>query len=452
MRLSSAVPLGRGRRSGAARWLLWAALSLSLACGPLPSGANPTPPAAPAAPVSTNFLTPRPREPRQLSPSQQAQDFAEQGRQRLVYLADSPEGNGYQVLLEIQSRPGGLLELAGLADKHGVAMVASRVQGPHGQPGTPFHDDFKNVMRASTYRHLAIPLKVSDSGPVPIPQSERFVNICSALRLLPALEIANRGQEIEPADDLDNEESDDTQGDSDNVVEELLQNFRSYLGMARAICLGAACMEHYEQGIALEQTALEQLAQVVKSGQLTTSELRQVISGQQQLLSSLPELQAVLDSEFFLAVRGLEARDDMDQKAREAARDELAARYLAVRPLFEAPQMTFPVSPGEMPDPVSQVAREWANKKDFLPLLVRSRLVYTRRSAVEVMAGLEAYRQDKGEYPESLDQIVPAYLSRMPYDSFSDGGKFVYSRTPNGYSLESVSPALPSGKDGRIRW
>lgn len=283
-------------------------------------------------------------------------------------------------------------------------------------------------MRAATYRHLAAPVTVPKTGPIAIPEAERFVTICSALRLLPALEMRNSDRE------------------------EQLANFRVYLGMARAICRDAATIEHYQQGLALEETALTHLAQAVKSGRLTTTELRQVISGQQQLLGSAQELQPILDSEYLLAVRRLEAKK-LDDDSRKATLDALSARFLAARPLFADPELR-PRGDGEKwPAPVGQLAEEWAKQEDFLPVLVRSRRVATQRSAVELLAGLEAYRKDKGRYPDTLQAVVPAYLSRMPEDWITAGGQFAYRKTEKGFTLESVSPGLPGlPASRRLAW
>ncbi len=50
---------------------------------------------------------------------------------------------------------------------------------------------------------------------------------------------------------------------------------------------------------------------------------------------------------------------------------------------------------------------------------------------------LAVYRAEHGSYPESIDQLVPAVLERLPVEVFS-GKPFVYKRSADGFLLYGV--------------
>jgi hypothetical protein len=61
-----------------------------------------------------------------------------------------------------------------------------------------------------------------------------------------------------------------------------------------------------------------------------------------------------------------------------------------------------------------------------------------------VAAALAVYRAEQGEYPETLDQLVPGVVAQVPNDLYS-GKPFIYRRMPDaGYLLYSV---FENGKD-----
>lgn len=52
-----------------------------------------------------------------------------------------------------------------------------------------------------------------------------------------------------------------------------------------------------------------------------------------------------------------------------------------------------------------------------------------RQAALEAMFAAQAYRRDKGEFPESLDQLVPEYLPAVLLDPCDrNGGRTLYRR------------------------
>jgi len=52
-----------------------------------------------------------------------------------------------------------------------------------------------------------------------------------------------------------------------------------------------------------------------------------------------------------------------------------------------------------------------------------------RQAALEALLATQAYRRDKGEFPESLDQLVPKYLDAVPLDPCDpNGGRILYRR------------------------
>lgn len=52
---------------------------------------------------------------------------------------------------------------------------------------------------------------------------------------------------------------------------------------------------------------------------------------------------------------------------------------------------------------------------------------------------LEAYRAERGRYPDKCERLVPEYLPEVPGDLFGDRPPR-YRRTPDGYLLYSVGP------------
>jgi len=51
-----------------------------------------------------------------------------------------------------------------------------------------------------------------------------------------------------------------------------------------------------------------------------------------------------------------------------------------------------------------------------------------------VVVALESYRRDRGEYPETLDALVPDYVAELPQNPF-DGQDFTYARADGTYLL-----------------
>ncbi len=57
---------------------------------------------------------------------------------------------------------------------------------------------------------------------------------------------------------------------------------------------------------------------------------------------------------------------------------------------------------------------------------------------------LRAYRLEHGNYPVSLDKLLPGYLQSIPVDPFGAGESLHYQRVGQGYTIYSCGP---NGKD-----
>lgn len=61
--------------------------------------------------------------------------------------------------------------------------------------------------------------------------------------------------------------------------------------------------------------------------------------------------------------------------------------------------------------------------------------------AASTAAAIEMYALDRGELPESLSDLVPAYMPSVPVDPF-DGNELRYAQTEEGYSVYSIGSNL----------
>jgi hypothetical protein len=61
-----------------------------------------------------------------------------------------------------------------------------------------------------------------------------------------------------------------------------------------------------------------------------------------------------------------------------------------------------------------------------------------QRTLTETALALSSFRAKAGEYPASLEELVPAYFTREPIDPFAD--RPLEYRAAGGYVLSSVGP------------
>ena len=94
----------------------------------------------------------------------------------------------------------------------------------------------------------------------------------------------------------------------------------------------------------------------------------------------------------------------------------------------------------------------------LVPNLTRAVLVAARAQTLlnqlQTACGLERYRRARGEYPESLEQLVPEFLGVLPRDLFVEGS-LRYRRTAEGsYRLWSVgwNEQDDGGAPGPLDW
>ena len=81
----------------------------------------------------------------------------------------------------------------------------------------------------------------------------------------------------------------------------------------------------------------------------------------------------------------------------------------------------------------------------LLPAVTSATHAETRTIAVDRMIqigfSLAMYKIDNGEYPDSLDKLIPGYLDELPIDPFCEQ-PFPYQKTKEAYSLYTVGPNM----------
>jgi len=63
---------------------------------------------------------------------------------------------------------------------------------------------------------------------------------------------------------------------------------------------------------------------------------------------------------------------------------------------------------------------------------------HARSDATRAVIAAHRFRAANGEFPESLDRLVPKYLDTLPQDPFDPGQPLKYLRTDTGFTIYSV--------------
>ncbi len=106
----------------------------------------------------------------------------------------------------------------------------------------------------------------------------------------------------------------------------------------------------------------------------------------------------------------------------------------------------------EMPYPQRSIDRKMRKANLFYGLLAETWLTAgfkyeqnrTNFSFLSISLALHAYKKEHGNFPKSLDDLVPGYLSKLPDDPFAMKGGFKYKLNGDQYLLYSLGP---DGKD-----
>ncbi|MCD4785387.1 MAG: type II secretion system protein GspG [Candidatus Eremiobacteraeota bacterium] len=62
---------------------------------------------------------------------------------------------------------------------------------------------------------------------------------------------------------------------------------------------------------------------------------------------------------------------------------------------------------------------------------------------MKLLCALKYYRAENGKYPDSLNELVPKYINKIPKDPFPRDGKYIYKKKPDGsILLYSIGPDL----------
>jgi hypothetical protein len=86
-------------------------------------------------------------------------------------------------------------------------------------------------------------------------------------------------------------------------------------------------------------------------------------------------------------------------------------------------------------DPISQALLQVYDRATF-----EQCLAFALDRLLDTRLALRAYRLDHGRYPDSVAQLAPAYLSRVPLDPFTGGAPLKYRPSGAGYVLYSIGP------------
>ena len=80
---------------------------------------------------------------------------------------------------------------------------------------------------------------------------------------------------------------------------------------------------------------------------------------------------------------------------------------------------------------------------DYLLVLENDRQGIARTAILELRLAIRAYELEHGHLPDTLAQLVPAYLTRLPDDPHAARGSYGYTRNKVGYTLFSTSGYVP---------
>jgi len=75
--------------------------------------------------------------------------------------------------------------------------------------------------------------------------------------------------------------------------------------------------------------------------------------------------------------------------------------------------------------------------KSFIPFIVRAMQYEARRNLTDLALAMTAYKSTKGKYPVKLEDLVPAYIDRIPQDPF-DGRPLKVKTVQGGLEIYSI--------------
>lgn len=379
------------------RRLVWRSLapfSVALVCaactGPKgePLAMVPSPVPAVESHVGEIKLRPPSNEPFSLADATRVDTLA-----RLKAVPRDPEFNGYYDLVGVAKTRDGLLAHREFDGKTLRKALSQSFKDKEGKHATPLSRDLRAIVHAINKPVLSAPVDIGPNGEACIEGEKALTQVLAAFTRVP--------QALE--------------GAKDPYVR--LDTAYFSIMAARQVAMGAATREHYLAAMTLENVALDQVAKVVKAGGLELADLRDVIAQLQTRSSSPQEYLPVLDIEY---LRAAQKRKGANAQAANAGAKPLEAFYLWVR--HETLQ-----------EPV-EASQESASKETlksppapWMSDLSVSRETFTHKSAVELLAALEAFKAMNGHYPAKLEELVPSVLTRVPANLLEDDKAFDYS-------------------------
>jgi hypothetical protein len=111
------------------------------------------------------------------------------------------------------------------------------------------------------------------------------------------------------------------------------------------------------------------------------------------------------------------------------------------------PAAANPTEPAIPDDPINQVMLGIEYNK----LHMRDAQAQSQIAQLALRLALRAYHEDHHQYPNTLNELVPAYLPRLPDDPTALQGGFGYTRDKVGFTLISGNPPPPPKHPGAFQ-